>query len=46
MRKLILILALLLLSISKGNTYDTLIQINARVTGNTCTVETNSKQLQ
>ncbi len=46
MRRLMLVLALLILSISKGNTYDTLIQINARVTGNTCTVETNSKQLR
>lgn len=45
MRRLMLILALLMLSISKGNTYDTLVQINARVTGNTCTVETNSKTI-
>lgn len=45
MHKLIFIVALSLLFTSKGLTYDTLVHINARVTGNTCTVETNSKRI-
>lgn len=45
MHKFTLILALPLLFIAKGYGYDTLVQINARVTGNTCTVETNSENI-
>lgn len=45
MHKLTLILALPLLFITKGYTYDTLVQIHARMTGNTCTVETNSENI-
>lgn len=45
MHKITLILALFLLFITKGYAYDTLVQINARVTGNTCTVETNSENI-
>lgn len=45
MHKLTLILALPLLFITKGYAYDTLVQVNARVTGNTCTVETNSENI-
>ncbi|HGN1207716.1 type 1 fimbrial protein [Proteus mirabilis] len=45
MHKLMLIVALSLLFTTKGSAYDTLVHINARVTGNTCTVETNSKRI-
>lgn len=45
MSRLIFFWVISLCLITKVNAYDTLVKVNAKVMGNTCTVETNSKSI-